>query len=356
MKALDFSIPFLYLLIFDYPQAILLYLYNLSWIVRKKLIRKARLNIGKRRLVNILTRHKICLARTLEQKISDAGPYSQRVDPHILSDARKELEGSGRIIRLIRSRAPWYHLVETLQADLNHQLAELEPIHSEISNENFSKRVGQALEIAVFKALRDRHDLHFLGHFNDLEDHGDEQLYSKLEPPYAISGLEIPNKKRTDFLVIDPSSGLAGIEVKNIREWLYPDRDDIRDLLFKCCHLDAVPVLIGRRIPYVTFSVLHPCGVLVHQTYNQRYPVADSNLAKKAKDKNLLGYHDIRLGNDPDDRLIRFIHNNLANLLPQARERFDEFKDLLFEFATGSMDYPEFAGRARRRQRGEPED
>ena len=70
----------------------------------------------------------------------------------------------------------------------------------------------------------------------------------------------------------------------------------------------------------------------------------------------MLGYHDIRVGNDPDERLLRFIRDHLPKVLPGARERFDAFKDLLFEYATSAMDYQEFAGRARRRQRGEPED
>ena len=38
------------------------------------------------------------------------------------------------------------------------------------------------------------------------------------------------------------------------------------------------------------------------------------------------------------------------------REQFDQYKDLLFPYATGEMPYEEFAGRALRRSRGEPED
>ena len=150
----------------------------------------------------------------------------------------------------------------------------------------------------------------FLGHFRDLDAHDDSTLYSKEEPPSALSGISIGAKK-LDFLVLDPSTGPAGIEVKNVREWIYPNRPEIRDLLFKCCTIDAVPVLIARRIPYVTFSVLSRCGCVVHQTYNQRYPNADTALAMRARHKDLLGYHDIRVGNDPDSRLLTFIIQNL---------------------------------------------
>ena len=78
-------------------------------------------------------------------------------------------------------------------------------------------------------------------------------------------------------------AGWGGLEVKNIREWLYLDRTEITDLLKKCLYLDAVPILIGRRIPYVTRRILKPCGALVWETYNQRYPVADADLAAQAK-------------------------------------------------------------------------
>ena len=76
----------------------------------------------------------------------------------------------------------------------------------------------------------------------------------------------------------------------------------------------------------------------------------------RAKDKLLLGYHDIRVGNHPDKRLIKFIATNLPQILPHARDRFDEYKDLLGEFANRTMSYHEFAARVRRRSRGLYED
>ena len=88
-------------------------------------------------------------------------------------------------------------------------------------------------------------------------------------------------------------------------------------------------MLIARRIPFVTFKVLSTCGVVFHQNHNQLLPEVDRELAEKAKDKLLLGYHDIRVGNHPDNPLIKFIATNLPQILPHARDRFDEYKDLL---------------------------
>ena len=48
--------------------------------------------------------------------------------------------------------------------------------------------------------------------------------------------------------------------------------------------------------------------------------------------------------------------DRLGSLLPEAWVRFEEFRDLLEEYAAGEHSYQAFAGRAARRVRGEPED
>ncbi len=115
-------------------------------------------------------------------------------------------------------------------------------------------------------------------------------------------------------------------------------------------------MLIARRFPFVTFKLMYTCGVVVHQTFNQLYPTNEADLAAKAADKMLLGFHDIRVGNDPNDRLLRFLHVNLPKVLPAARERFDQYKDLLLAYSSGAMEYVEFAAKVRRRSEGADED
>ncbi len=198
--------------------------------------------------------------------------------------------------------------------------------------------------------------MNFLGSFKNLDDHNDNRLYKKEEPPQSLSGRSLDGGQRLDFLVRQEEAGWAGIEAKNVREWLYPDRPEIAELLHKAVTLDIVPVLIARRIAYVTFKVFSPCGVLFHETYTQLLPEADRELAELAQDKNLLGYHDIRIGNEPDARLQKFIGVNLPKILPEARERFDAYKGLLADFAAAAMRYQEFAARARRRLEGKDED
>jgi hypothetical protein len=71
-------------------------------------------------------------------------------------------------------------------------------------------------------------------------------------------------------------------------------------------------------------EICDPCGIVIHQTFNQLYPESATAIAERARNKRFLGYHDIRLGNQPDPRLITFLHTNLPKVVERARERFDE--------------------------------
>ena len=251
--------------------------------------RAERLELARKRLESVLTRHGVANARTLEQKISDAGPSNQRIDPHILTQARRTLVEKGRIKEITRNDAPWYYLANTPRLIVEERLEEQLPIYRGLQHGDLGSRVGQCLEIAIYRALLRQNTLDHLGRFRDLEKHDDSLLYSKEEPPQSISGNSLSGNQRLDFLIRHREAGWAGIEAKNVREWLYPAREEITDLLRKAIALDCVPVLIARRFPFVTFKVLSACGVVFHQNYNQLLPETARDLAEKAKDKRLLG-------------------------------------------------------------------
>src|SRR5438105_585021 len=222
--------------------------------------RADRLAIASRRLRNILRRHVVANARTLENKICDAGPFPQRVEAHLLTEARRELE-ERREIRFTGERTIWYYLKDTSPQDIEVRLSLQRSLYTELLKGSFTMRLGQSLEIAVFRALREAWPSEFLGAFADLDDHDDSTLYSKEEPPSIITGVAMPSKKRLDFLLLS-EAGRVGVETKNIREWLYPGAGEIKELLLKCCTINAVPVLVARRLPYITFSLLGACGVI----------------------------------------------------------------------------------------------
>lgn len=293
--------------------------------------------VGKRRIYSILSRHVIASMRILEMKICDAGPFDQRPNPHILTKARDIMLKDGDLLQKeVSSGDGWYYLPGTPQDTLTSRFNLLNSIAKK--HHATHQRTGNCLEIAVFKALQQQTKLDFQGHFID-------DYSKKIEHPDRLGNREL-NKGKLDFIITLPDR--CAIEVKNRREWIYPDNNKyIRDLLRKATELDAIPVLIARRIPYVTFMLLKQCGCVFHQTYNQLMDERDRVIAEKAKDKSLLGYHDIRIGSEPDKRLLKFITINLSDVLPSAREKFDEHKDLLASYASGHIRYQDLVNTLR---------
>jgi hypothetical protein len=115
------------------------------------LSREQREEIAETRILRVLGSLTVANQRTLEQKISDAGPYNQRIDPHILTDVRNRLSAEGVIASTDRHSAPWFYAGNSLLDAVEHRLAELLPIYKACSDSG--GRVGQILEIATYRAL-----------------------------------------------------------------------------------------------------------------------------------------------------------------------------------------------------------
>jgi hypothetical protein len=260
----------------------------------------------------------------------------------------------GKIAATNAAGSPWFFAANTPKAPREERLKVLLDIYRPYLA--IAGRIGQTLEIATYRALSQLPHGDFEGRFKDLDEHDDSTMYKKEEPPQHIGIRALRGDERLDFLLRTADAGPIGIECKNVRHWMYPHVPEIKDVLRKCLALNAVPVLIARRIPYVTFAVLSRCGLIIHQTYNQYFPVSELALATSVRDKTLLGYHDIRTTNQPDDRLIKFVVQNLPHIAAQARLKFEAHKDLLEPFSTAAMSYEEFTARVLRRSRGENED
>jgi hypothetical protein len=311
--------------------------------------RAERIKLGKKRVRNILLAQTVACDRTLEQKISDAGPNPQRVEPSVLTEARNALVKEGEVVVERSGKAPWYYLKEAERRRVEARMAELVPLHQETQAGMFTHRLGQTLEIAVQKAIQ-RSGVGFLGYFPDLADHNDGTAYTKVEPPMDINGKRM-EKGPLDFVVF-PGGECAGIEVKNYRTWLYPRSREVREMLWKCGDVGAVPVLIARRLPFVTIRLLQMGGCLIHENYNQLYPEADAQLAEKVRQKNLLGYHDVRVGNEPDRRMLRFCGELLPALVKDVRPTFLKFRDVHRAYGKGEIRYQEWLRELRKGGRG----
>ena len=196
-----------------------------------------RAALARKRILSVLSAHVIANARTLEQKISDAGPLNQRIDPHILTDARQQLQKEGTITSTSEENAPWYYASNTTPSDVHDKLQTLVPIYRRFLQQTL--RMGQTLEIATYRALCTIPEATFFGRFYDLDDHDDSTLYRKEEPPQHIGTNCLVGDERLDFLLLNPEAGSIGIECKNIRPWLYPHATIVCHLRSRAVHSPA---------------------------------------------------------------------------------------------------------------------
>jgi hypothetical protein len=156
-----------------------------------------------------------------------------------------------------------------------------------------------------------------------------------------------------DFVIFEPRSGESGmIECKNHREWLYPSHGEMKVLVRKALAAEITPILIARRLPYITKRALcEPAGIIAHETYNQLYPDTDygHDLAARVTPNRELGYFDVRASEEPLARSIKFFTQNLPTLLPVAAEKFRRHRDLLQAWVEGAISWHDL----RRRLAGE---
>lgn len=318
-----------------------------------------QLELAKERIRDVLSRRVVATVQILEREISDEG--GQNPEPYTLGMARKILVRDGDLVQDDPfNNRNWFYLPTAAAEDVEARLHTLAPILQDVSRGAVARRRGHCLELAIYRALRTQPNALYFGGFPEFEPSKPEStrhLYRKVEPPKHIGNRTIAGEGSLDYLYLHRTVGFAGIEAKNLREWLYPNSEEVKDLLFKCVELDCVPVLVARRFPTCAFDVLGTCGVVFHETFHQLYHAVDQEIANLAMRQDSLGFDDIRIGDEPDDRLSMFVRSMLPEALPDARPRFDKFKDLIDAYVRDEIQYPEFEDRVMRRAtRGELDD
>ena len=173
--------------------------------------REDRHDLARRRIMLVLQKQVVANARTLEQKIADAGPSGMRIDPHVLTPARNELIEEGLVQATELAGNTWFHLANTPASVVEKRLKELAALFVKFTGNNLPARYGQTLEIATFHALSQVPNLEFFGRFPDLHKHDDSKAYTKVEPPNHVGTRVLPGHRSLDFLVLHPDAGFLGI-------------------------------------------------------------------------------------------------------------------------------------------------
>lgn len=117
------------------------------------------------------------------------------------------------------------------------------------------------------------------------------------------------------------------MEVKNLRDWIYPTSQELYQLLDKAAQLQALrpgvaiaPVLVCRRAHFTTFRMAKAFGFFVIQTKRQYISgVDETNLAEV---RNELGFRDLIAGTEADDLVVRRLRDTFPKMATDTAARW----------------------------------
>jgi hypothetical protein len=273
--------------------------------------------LAEKRVRSILAKNPWCPLKTLEAKISEAGPGDCRPNPHLITVALKNLTEKG-IVKVRKEGAEEEGRFYALKALLGVTA----------TDEEWMKQRGIYL---VYRALA--------GHQEYCGSVLERIVDSALEKSGAVSKFEarfpdcgVPRGRPLDF-VVEIGGVRFGVEAKNIRKWLYPDSLEIWETISKCCELDVVPIIVARKFHHVSFTQFKAIGGLGFQTHFQFFHSSVASEMERVRAVNGLGFKDIRFGAEVEQNLKRFFEKTVARMAESSREKFDRNKKKLREFA-----------------------
>ena len=208
------------------------------------------ISLAAARARKVLEREGVAHQRTLEQKISDQGPEGMRVDPHLLGFALRDLVERELLSEHSHSGVhKWFsHRLEKPER-IEPVLDKLAPLYAHVSTGQFPNRVGDALEVVVFKAIRElsktEDRFRYFGSLDIDQPKDAHGRYRKNEPPQRIG--ENKTLKQADFILSGHQEGMIGVECKNLREWIYPHSPLIKELIIKSFELDVIPLRYNHQ-------------------------------------------------------------------------------------------------------------
>jgi hypothetical protein len=126
-----------------------------------------------------------------------------------------------------------------------------------------------------------------------------------------------------------------GVEAKNVREWIYPMSGRVWVMVRKCLEIDAVPLLVCRKVGYLTHVFFSRLGMLAFEVHRQVFsPLVEPYLVH-IRHTDELGYKDV-ITIDPTQplpHLVTFLTKTLPAHIEDYHERWRSNRELMRYFA-----------------------
>ncbi len=252
--------------------------------------------------------------RQLEAKISESGPAHLRPEPHLLTDAMDNLRISHRI-RVIKPAG------EERRAETRfYTLAKYHP-------QPAKNRVHELLvPYRIYRSLA------------DMESHCSRVLEDIVRQSFTAAGGYKYLGKGEKTSPLDGVYGLGsesiGVEVKNVREWIYPTSGEVWIMVKKCLQINAVPLLVTRKTSYIARQTLDALGIMYFEVFRQVFSQHVAHYLRDIQHTDILGYKDVvAVDVGPNPHLVLYLQKTLPLQLGDHRTQWDEMHDLLHEYA-----------------------
>jgi len=296
--------------------------------------------IASHRIISVLRRHRLCNVRQLESKISEAGPTNVRAQPLSIKDGLAYLLERGAVkVALPRDSADGisidFYALEDFTVDRYNDKGRLDfikqywPVYRQATSDK--ALCGEVLETLVDQALAQSPDFLRIG------------APGKTFQNSWVDGRRFDNSPPVDHVVYYRDRSLVlGVEDKNWREWIYPNDDIIPKLLKKSLDNKHFPVLITRKLPYLTRLVFSRLGVLgfeMHFMY--LHPSVEAKF-ELIRHKDGLGFADGRFSANPPKHLLQFLQSTLVNEIEASAKTFEANRALIEGFLAEQISYYEF--------------
>lgn len=283
--------------------------------------RAAKAAIARKRITSNVRRLVAATKKTLESKISEAG--RERISAPLVGDTVNAMVETGELIRFSHSaRGESFSLPDADPVALELRRTQLQTLLG-VYHAHSSGVAGQpgnlGREGVLGKAAEDMLGRAFANSTTTERFFwGDTSRFRDVTLTQPSDGLIAIRDPVQGYKVADH---LALVEVKNRRDWPYPENYMPWKLVRNAYKFDMVGVYFSRRIPRITFwAAFKAIGAVAVETFNQFAPPDVETTLAGVRHKDGLGYHDLYFSEVVPPYLQRQV-DKLPERILSARDR-----------------------------------
>jgi hypothetical protein len=292
-----------------------------------------RVSLARVRIGRVLERRRVAHFRELERQVCEVGynfaktPPRNRPEPVHFTTALRSLVAAGEIrlrnVDIDGQNARIYSRAADKEGAIDSALADkIAALRTFFRAERIPEVAGYHAESVHHHALTSCDDWFSVGWKAGAQ-------ITRLHDRELSAG-------DVDLAGVHTPSGVRVVaQVKNGREWIYPANDVIWHLFGAAVELDAVPVLIARRLPVATFTLMKVLGGHAHRAVKMLFPpeARDSTYGKGPtlfEALTHLGFHtdaDFVAAESPPARHRALWQRHLPARIDEMSERFARWSD-----------------------------